>query len=146
MNIKQLHDRDFNLWTEEIKKAIANRDLENMDWDNLLDEIDDMGKSDKRALRSYTQRLIEHIFKIKYWESERERNLNSWKVEIINFRTQIANILEDSPSLKNYLAVNYRQWYEQSYQKYQKGILFKMPSFEYIELEQLVQDDYFGEI
>ena len=144
MNIKQLHDRDFNLWTEEIKKAIANRDLENMDWDNLLDEIDDMGKSDKRALRSYTQRLIEHIFKIKYWSSERERNLNSWKIEVINFRTQIANILEDSPSLKNYLAENYRQWYEQSYQKYQKGILFKMPSFEYVELKQLIQDDYFG--
>ena len=144
MNIKQLHDRDFNLWTEEIKKAIANRDLENMDWDNLLDEIDDMGKSDKRALRSYTQRLIEHIFKIKYWSSERERALNGWKIEVINFRTQIANILEDSPSLKNYLAENYRQWYQQSYQKYQKGILFEMPSFEYVELEQLMQDDYFG--
>ena len=145
-NIKLLHDRDFNLWTEEIKKAIANRDLDNMDWDNLLDEIDDMGKSDKRALRSYIQRLIEHIFKIKYWESERERALNGWKIEVINFRTQIANILEDSPSLKNYLADNYRKWYQQLYQKYQKGILFKMPSFEYVELEQLMQDDYFGEV
>ena len=143
-NIKLLHDRDFNLWTEEIKKAIANRDLENMDWDNLLDEIDDMGKSDKRALRSYIQRLIEHIFKIKYWESERDRALNGWKIEVINFRIQIANILEDSPSLNNYLADNYRKWYQQSYQKYQKGILFKMPSFEYVELEQLMQDDYFG--
>ena len=143
-NIKLLHDRDFYLWTEEIKKAIANQDLENMDWDNLLDEIDDMGKSDKRALRSYTQRLIEHIFKIKYWESERERALNGWKIEVINFRTQIANILEDSPSLKNYLADNYRKWYQQSYQKYQKGILFEMPSFEYVKLEQLMQDDYFG--
>ena len=144
MNIKQLHDRDFNLWTEEMKKAIANRDFKNMDWDNLLDEIEDMGKSDKRALRSYTQRLIEHIFKIKYWSSEHDRNLNGWKIEIIDFRTQIANILEDSPSLKNYLAENYRRWYQQSYQKYQKGILFEMPSFEYVELERLIQDDYFG--
>ena len=93
-----------------------------MDWDNLLDEINDMGKSDKRAIslcglsvRSYTQRLIEHIFKIKYWSSERDRALNDCKIEVINFRTQIANILEDSPSLKNYLADNYRKWYEQSY-------------------------------
>ncbi|BAZ46384.1 hypothetical protein NIES4102_34150 [Chondrocystis sp. NIES-4102] len=46
--IKELHNRDFNLWIEEIKKAIQNRDFENMDWDNLLDEIDDMGKSEKR--------------------------------------------------------------------------------------------------
>ncbi len=146
MDIKLLHERDYNLWIEEIKKAIANRNLENMDWDNLLDEIDDMGKSDKRALRSYTQRLIEHIFKLKYWENERERALNGWKVEVINFRIQIMNILEDSPSLKNYLADNYSKWYEQSYQKYQKGILFDMPSSEQIELEQLMQDDYFGQM
>ena len=146
MDIKLLHERDYNLWIEEIKKAIANRNLENMDWDNLLDEIDDMGKSDKRALRSYTQRLIEHIFKIKYWKSEREQALNGWKIEVVNFRTQIMNILEDSPSLKNYLADNYSKWYEQSYQKYQKVILFDMPSSEQIELEQLMQDDYFGQI
>ncbi|BAZ44310.1 hypothetical protein NIES4102_13180 [Chondrocystis sp. NIES-4102] len=47
-NLKQLHDYDFNLWIEKIKEAIQNRDFENMDWDNLLDEIDDMGKSEKR--------------------------------------------------------------------------------------------------
>ncbi|MEO0013471.1 MAG: hypothetical protein RLZZ535_1860 [Cyanobacteriota bacterium] len=41
-----------------------------MDWDNLLDEIDDMGKSEKRSLDSYMQRLIEHILKLKYWDSE----------------------------------------------------------------------------
>ncbi len=56
------------------------------------------------------------------------------------------NILEDSPSLKNYLADNYSKWYEQSYQKYQKGILFDMPLSEQIKLEQLMEDDYFGEI
>ena len=65
-NLKQLHDRDFNLWIEKTKEAIQNRDFANMDWDNLLDEIDDMGKSEKRALDSYMQRLIEHILKLKY--------------------------------------------------------------------------------
>lgn len=72
-NLKQLHEKDFNLWVEGIKEAIQNRDFENMDWDNLLDEIDDMGKSEKRSLDSYMQRLIEHILKLKYWETERER-------------------------------------------------------------------------
>ena len=66
-NLKQLHERDFNLWVEEIKIKIQNRDLDEMDWDNLLDEIDDMGASQKRALDSYMQRLIEHILKLKYW-------------------------------------------------------------------------------
>ena len=72
-NLKQLHESDFNLWVERIKEAIQNRDFENMDWDNLLDEIDDMGKSEKRALDSYMQRLIEHILKLKYWRATPRR-------------------------------------------------------------------------
>ena len=91
INLRQLHETDFNLWIEAVKKAIAERDFDNMDWDHLIEEIEDMGASQKRALRSYTQRLIEHIFKIQYWQSERERNLNGWKSEIINFRTEIQN-------------------------------------------------------
>jgi Domain of unknown function DUF29 len=99
-NIKQLHDRDFNLWIEETKKAIQNRDFQNMDWDNLLDEIDDMGKSEKRSLESYLQRLIEHLLKIQYWESERERNYQHWRSEVINFRKRIKRLVKANPSFK----------------------------------------------
>ena len=145
VDLQQLHETDFNLWTEAVKKAIANRDFPNMDWDNLIEEIEDMGASQKRALRSYTQRLIEHVFKIQYWKSERKRNLNDWKSEIINFRTEIQNILEDSPSLKNYLAENYLTWYQKSVQKYQKDNLFQVSEHSPIELEQILANGYFGE-
>lgn len=142
--LKQLHDRDFNLWTQEMAIAIRNRNISTMDWDNLLDEIEDMAKSDKRALRSYTQRLIEHIFKLKYWKSERDRNQNGWKSEVINFRGEIQNILEDSPSLRNYLEDNYLDWYRKSFKKYQKDNLFKVPEHQPVELEQILNDGYFG--
>ena len=144
VDLRQLHETDFNLWTEAVKKAISNRDFGNMDWDNLIEEIDDMGASQKRALRSYTQRLIEHIFKIQYWESERDRNLDGWKSEIINFRTEVKSILEDSPSLKNYLAEHYSNWYQKSVQKYQKDNLFVVPPHSPIELKQIFSDGYFG--
>jgi len=144
--LKQLHQQDFNLWTEKVKSKIQQRDFEDMDWDNLLDEIEDMGKSDRRALRSYTQRLIEHIFKLKYWKEERDRNKNGWKLEIINFRTQISNILEDSPSLRNYLDDNYLNWYEQSLRKYRKSDVFIVPQHKPVELESLLNDSYFGEM
>jgi|GEM_PF-5987606 len=54
--------------------AIKNRDVNAMDWDNLIDEIEDMGASQKRALRSYYYRLVEHILKVRDWKEERERN------------------------------------------------------------------------
>lgn len=60
---QNLHDRDFNLWIEKTKRQILARDFENMDWNNLIEELEDMGKSEKRALESYLQRLIEHILK-----------------------------------------------------------------------------------
>ena len=88
-NLKQLHELDFNLWVEQIKLTIQNKDFENMDWENLLDEIDDIGKSEKRSLDSYMQRLIEHILKLKYWKTEKARYGNGWMKEVTNFRNRI---------------------------------------------------------
>ena len=143
-DIKQLHETDFNLWIEETIQTIKNRDVKNMDWDNLLDEIEDMGASQKRALRSYTMRLIEHIFKLKYWHNEREQNENSWRIEINNFRSQIENILEDSPSLKRYLEQNYLNWYAKSVNSINSSRAFKIPEHTAIVLSDIVQKDYFG--
>ena len=141
-NLKQLHDRDFNLWIEQIKLKIQQQDLKDMDWDNLLDEIDDMGASQKRALDSYTQRLIEHILKLKYWQSEVERCRNGWMVEVTNFRSRINRILKKNPSLKNYLVSEYSDIYHDAVKA--MALLFEIPKNELIELEQIMQDDYFG--
>jgi Domain of unknown function DUF29 len=105
--MNKLYEGDFNLWLEELAIAIKNRDIGNMDWDNLLVEIEDMGASQKRALRSYINRLVEQILKLKYWTNERDRNRNNWRIEVTNFRREAKSILEDSPSLKNYLTENY---------------------------------------
>lgn len=142
INLKQLHDRDFNLWIEKTKKAIQNRDFENMDWDNLLDEIDDMGKSEKRSLDSYMQRLIEHILKLKYWDSEVERCRKGWQQEVVNFRNRINRILKKNPSLKNYLESEY-------FDIYQDAIAtmvfdFEIPEDGFVEIEQIMKNDYFG--
>lgn len=61
MQLKELYHQDLNLWRQEVINAIQNQQLENMDWDNLIDEINDMTASERRALRSYTKRLIEQL-------------------------------------------------------------------------------------
>ncbi|HEY9770505.1 MAG TPA: DUF29 domain-containing protein [Coleofasciculaceae cyanobacterium] len=142
--MNKLYGQDFNLWLEEIAIAIKNRDVSKMDWDNLLEEIEDMGASQKRALRSYMNRLIEHIFKLKYWTSERERNRNNWRIEITNFRREAKSILEDSPSLKKYLAANYLFWYDKCATGIQKSKVFDVPNHEPISLDQMLDDSYFG--
>ncbi|MDJ0575011.1 MAG: DUF29 domain-containing protein [Xenococcaceae cyanobacterium MO_234.B1] len=139
--LQKLHKKDFNLWLKQTALAIRNRDFTNMDWDNLLEEIEDMGASQKRALRSYTKRLIDHILKLRYWYSEKEYNAKGWRTEIINFRDEIKEILQESPSLKNYLEENYKTWYNKCVRAMKEE--FDIPNNNFIPLEIILRDDFF---
>jgi hypothetical protein len=142
--LKQLYHQDLNLWRQAIVTAIQNRKIENMDWDNLIEEINDMGASEKRALRSYTKRLIEHILKLQYWQGELEYNQRGWKKEVVNFREEIKSILKESPSLNSYLQQNYLDWYQKSVKAIREE--FTIPDDNLVNLETIMTDDYFGEI
>lgn len=140
-NIKELHNRDFNLWVEETKKAIQNRDLENMDWENLYDEVDDMGKSEKRSLESYLERLIAHVLKLQYWEAERERNYKHWKAEVINFRRRIKRLIKQNPSFNALSAELYPEIFQDMIDVC--SVEFEIPTDSFVALEQIMEDGYF---
>jgi hypothetical protein len=109
---KSLYDTDYNLWILETVKQLENRDLDNLDWENLIEEVLSLSRSDKRKLESLLMRLIEHLLKLGYWESERNYNQNHWRREIRNFRKQIKRELKASPSLKNYLFQIFDELYQ----------------------------------
>lgn len=140
---ESLYDRDYNLWQQQAIAALKERNSDRLDWEHLIVEIEEVGKSQKRALKNYTQRLIEHLLKIKYWEIERERNYNHWKLEVSNFRDNILDILTDSPSLKNYLEQNYEDWYAKSVKRV--GQVFEVSDLFKIELTELLSLEYFGD-
>ncbi|MGI0483664.1 DUF29 domain-containing protein [Geminocystis sp. CENA526] len=109
-----LYNTDYNLWILETVKKLENRDLDSLDWENLIEEVLGLSRSDKRKLESLLTRLIEHLLKIGYWETEKERNRAHWEGEIINFRKQIKRLLKDSPSLKPYLKDFLEECYQDS--------------------------------
>jgi hypothetical protein len=144
MSIRELYEKDFNLWAEEMAIAIRNRNINDMDWDNLLEEIEDMTASQRRSLRSYYYKLVEHILKLRDWDAEKERNNSKWRVEVTNFRRNINDILEDSPSLKNYLKDNHNNWFSKVVDNYQKNKLFRVQDTTPIHLETMMDDNFFG--
>ncbi len=95
---KKLYDTDYNLWILETVKNLENRNLDCLDWENLIEEVLDLSRRDKRKIESLLMRLIEHLLILQYWEVEREKNRGHWQREITNFRKQIKRILKDSPS------------------------------------------------
>ncbi len=136
-------DRDFNLWLKSQAIAIKNRDLDAIDWDNLLEEIVDLEASQKRALRSYFYRLVERILKLRDWHRGKEENETKWRVEITSLRREIDDILLDSPSLKNYLYQNHITWFNKVIDNYQKNKLFAVTDKTAIPLSKIMDDDYF---
>ena len=109
---KQLYETDYNLWVIETVKQLQNREVERIDWENLIDEVSDLSRREKRRLESLLTRLFEHLLKLKYWDSERERNQGHWQGEIRNFRIQIQRDLTASPSLKRHLSEVFKDCYE----------------------------------
>jgi hypothetical protein len=112
MKLVSLYDTDYQIWLEQTLAQLRASDFGNLDLENLIEEIESLGKSDKRSISSYLMRLCEHLLKIKYWGSERETCLRAWKLEVRNFRLQVRAILKDSPSLKNHLRENFIAEYQ----------------------------------
>lgn len=95
-----LYDRDFLLWTEEQAEALRRAKGANLplDWENLAEEIESLGKSDRRALHSQIRRILRHLLKLATSSAEGPRR--GWKLTIHEARNDIAALLQDSPSLR----------------------------------------------
>lgn len=100
LKLKALYDADFNLWIETQVAALRDQHFEDLDFPNLIEEIEDSAKRDKRALRSHLKVLLLHLLK---WQFQPANRSNSWNASIANARIEIEDILLDSPSLKTYL-------------------------------------------
>ena len=96
-------------------------------------------------MRNYYYRLVEHILKLRDWDTEKERNNTKWRVEVVNFRRSINDILEDSPSLKNYIEQNHGLWFPKVIANYDKNKLFPLKDTTTIPLEKMMDDNYFGD-
>jgi hypothetical protein len=110
--LQNLYDTDYNLWVLETVKHLQNREFNCVDWENLIEEVLDLSRRDKRKLESLLMRLTEDLLILQYWQSEKERNRGHWQREITNFRKQIKRLLEDSPSLENYLKDRLERCYQ----------------------------------
>jgi Domain of unknown function DUF29 len=93
---RSLYDRDFLRWLEEQQQHLRSGNLQSLDIDNLLEELEALGRSEQRELGSYFQVLLMHLLK---WDYQPEKRTRSWETTIVNCRDQIQDCLEDMPSL-----------------------------------------------
>jgi Domain of unknown function DUF29 len=93
-----LYETDFLLWTEETVAKLKARDFDHIDLENLIEEIESLGKSDKKEIKSRLTTLLAYLLKRLYVNMPQE--FNGWERTIRNQRTDLELALMDSPSLK----------------------------------------------
>lgn len=99
MTTQTLYEKDFNLWIEQTINYLKDGDLTNLDRENLIEEIQSMGNSDKRETFSRLKALLMYLLK---WKYQPEKRTSSWLNTIDEQREQLELILKNSPSLKPY--------------------------------------------
>jgi hypothetical protein len=99
--LQRLYEIDDYLWLEETIKLLKAKNLENLDLENLIEELESLGRNDLNKVRSLLRQIIIHILLLEYWQDEYDRNHRHWQGEIIAFRDDLNNSL--TTTLKNKL-------------------------------------------
>ena len=103
-----LYAQDFCLWVEQAITLLREGNLKELDLENLLEEIEDMGSSQKSALEINLEVILMHLLKYKYQPNKRS---NSWRYTIIEHRRRIYKAFKNSPSLKRHFLEEFAEAY-----------------------------------
>jgi hypothetical protein len=104
-----LYERDFCLWVEEQARLLKEGLLEQLDLVNLIDEIEDLGIHEKKAVESNLVVVLKHLLKYQFQPRRRSR---SWLSSIAEHRRRLRNDLATSPSLRPYARERFGECYQ----------------------------------
>src|SRR3984957_18440898 len=99
----KLYDTDVLLWSERqgklLRRVAAGENVnDQIDWPNIIDEVETVGRSERSALRSYIATVLEHLMKLQVSAATDPRN--GWMETIDRARADIDRVLTDSPSMQ----------------------------------------------
>nr|WP_238717802.1 DUF29 domain-containing protein [Petrachloros mirabilis] len=118
--MNDLYEQDYAQWLEVTLSQLKDQDLANLDWQHLIEAIEDLGREQKNKLESYLRQLLKHLLLYQYWEKEKPYCARGWAEEIDNFRSEL-EILLRSQTLYNYLLLIL----EPTYQKARRSAVIK---------------------
>lgn len=137
-----LYETDYLQWIETTVTKLQNQDYGNVDWGNLIEEIADMGRSERKSLKSNLIVILLHLLK---WQFQPDKRSGSWESSIIEHRRRVQESLQDSPSLQPYLEEIFTECYTQAVKQAKAETGLPRESFPVIYpyyLQQVIEDDF----
>ncbi len=108
-NFKKLYELDSYLWIEKTIEVLKTQNLTDLDIENLIEELESLGKRDFNKVRSLLRQIMVHLLLLEYWSEEYDRNHRHWRGEIVAFRDDLQENL--TTTLKNKLIEEMEQIY-----------------------------------
>ena len=139
----RLYEKDFYAWTQEQANILRAEELEKLDIPNLIEEIESMGASQRKEIKSRLLILIMHLLKLHY---QSRQHPNSWLRTIRTQRNEIEFTLSDSPSLRRELpaAIEYVYPRARKQAAAETGLpLATFPATCPYTVDQILDDDFF---
>jgi hypothetical protein len=99
---KAAYETDFYAWTQAQAEALRTKDWPALDVDHLAEEIESLGKRDRRAVESDLEVRLRHGLK---WVYQPERRSGSWRRTLTVTRQRLARLLRDNSSLREQLPI-----------------------------------------
>jgi uncharacterized protein DUF29 len=96
-----LYDTDFDAWAQAQAAALRAKQWAILDIEHLAEEVEELRKTDRRAVRSQLRRLMSHLLK---WQHQPRRRSNSWLETITDARRLLADDLEDNANVARELS------------------------------------------
>jgi len=103
------YDQDLYSWSLEQARLLRERKFDQIDLEHIIEEIEDMSKSERRALESFLETLLMHLLK---WQYQPVFQGNSWKYTVIEQRKRLEKHLKQNPGLKGKLEESIADAYE----------------------------------
>ncbi|MDB9307454.1 DUF29 domain-containing protein [Aphanizomenon sp. CS-733/32] len=145
----QVHDLDFYQWVQTTIENIQRGAITAIDWDYLVEELQDLGNEQKNQLESRLLVLYEHLLKLTYWSQERDYNQRGWRATILEQRKQLKRLLNRSPSLKPYFQEVAQEIYDDACQitSVRTGLNANLfPPSPIANIEQVLNEDWLPEL
>lgn len=99
MNVAS-YDNDFYAWKQQQAHLLRTQQINQVDWQNIAQEIEDIGRSEKRQLASKLEILIMHLLK---WQFQPNLRSRSWQLTIKEQRLRLEQLFQENPSLQSIL-------------------------------------------
>ena|ERR1022692_2070748 len=142
VSLQELYDKDFVLWAEETARLLRAGAIDDLDIENLAEEIESIGRKDRRELRRRLKVLLSHLLK---WQFQAAKRSISWESTIFEQREEIAEVLDESPSLRRTMPAGLSKAYPSARKAaaIETGMLIKnLPPTCPYSLEQVLDESF----